>query len=231
MTKTLRIPAVAVLALLSVTVPATARAEQKETERVDRTVQIRAGGQLRLKNFSGKVTITGSNRADMVVHAVRRATRDRLDHIKLDIQETGSGVTIEANRKDEDWHEKNDNVVDTQFDIEVPADISVDVEVFSSDVAVHDVRGKQRIHTFSGNVDLSGGEKDVNAETFSGDISVKVVQGISASVDFDSFSGSLNTDVPMNYRSSGKRRIKADLGGGGGADYSFKTFSGDVRIR
>ena len=230
MTKTLRIQAVAVMALLALGVAQTARAQQKETERIDRTVQIRAGGQLKLKNFSGRVTITGSNRGDMVVHAVRRATRDRLDHIKLDIQETNSGVTIEANRKDSDYTEKNDNVVDTQFDIEVPADVSLDIEVFSSDVAIKDVRGKQRVHTFSGNVDLAGGEKDLDAETFSGDISVTLVQGASASIDFDSFSGTIKTDVPLTYRSSGKKHVKADVGSGGN-DYSFKTFSGDVRIR
>lgn len=230
MTKSLRIPMVAALGVVLLGAPATARAEQKETERVDRTVQIRAGGQLRLKNFSGHVTITGSNRADMAVHAVRRATRDRLDHIKLDIQETSAGVTIEANRKDDDWRERDNNVVETDFDIEVPADIAVDVEVFSSDVSVRDVRGKQRVHTFSGRVDLSGAEKDIDAETFSGDITVKLVQGASASIDFDSFSGSMDSEVPMNYRSSGRRHVRADIGSGG-TDYHFKTFSGDVRIK
>jgi DUF4097 and DUF4098 domain-containing protein YvlB len=229
MTKSLKFPTFALLGLL-LAVPQAARAQQKDTERVDRTVQIRAGGQLRLKNFSGRVTITGSNRADMAVHAVRRATRDRLEHIKLDIEETGSGVTIEANRKDSDWHDRENNVVDTEFNIEVPADISLDVEVFSSDVEVKDVRGRQRVHTFSGNIELSGGEKDVNAETFSGDINVKLTQGAAAAIDFDSFSGSLNSDVPMNYRSTGRRHVRADIGAGGN-DYSFKTFSGDLRIR
>ena len=213
MTKTLRIPAIAALTLM-VAAAAPARAGQKETERVDRTVQIRAGGELKLKNFSGRVTITGSNRADMAVHAVRRATRDRLDHIKLDIQETSSGVTIEANRRESGWEDRDNNVVDTEFDIEVPADVNLDIEVFSCDVAVKDVRGKQRVHTFSGNIELSGGEKDVDAETFSGDITVKLVQGASASIDFDSFSGSINTDVPMNYRSNSRRRVRADIGAG-----------------
>ena len=227
------IPALA--GLLLVAAPAAARQDSrddgpKETERVDRTVQIRAGGQLKLKNFSGRVTITCSNRADMAVHAVRRASRDRLDHIKLEIVETGSGVTIEANKKDSDWTERDNNVVDTEFTIELPADVSLDVEVFSSDVEVKDVRGKQRVHTFSGEVNLSGGEKDINAETFSGDITVKVGQGASASIDFDSFSGSIKTDVPMNYRSSSRKHVRVDIGGGG-ADYSFKTFSGDLRIR
>src|SRR5262245_58745032 len=125
MTKTARIHTAAALGLLLAALPASAR-EQKEVERVDRTVQIRAGGQLKLKNFSGRVTITGSNRADMAVHAVRRATRDRLDHIRLEITETSGGVTIEANKKDPGWREANENVVDTEFTIEVPADISVD---------------------------------------------------------------------------------------------------------
>jgi DUF4097 and DUF4098 domain-containing protein YvlB len=223
------IPAIAVLSALTLAAPAAA-SEQSETERVDRTVPIRAGGQLRLKNFSGKVTITGSNRADMVVHAVRRATRDRLDHIKLEIVETGSGVTIEANKKDRDWTDRDNNVVDTEFEIQVPADVALDVEVFSSDVFVKEVRGRQRIHTFSGEIDVTGAEGAIDAETFSGDIGVKMVQGASASVDFDSFSGSLQSDVAMTTRTASRRRVRAEIGSGG-TDYHFKTFSGDVRIR
>jgi hypothetical protein len=226
------IPAIAILSALSIVTLATpaVASEQTETERIDRTVSIRAGGQLRLKNFSGRVTITGSNRADLVVHAVRRATRERLDHIKLEILETGSGVSIEANKKDDNWRERNNNVVDTELEIQVPADVSLDVEVFSSDVFVKDVRGRQRLHTFSGDIDVAGGDAAIDAETFSGDIGVRMVQGASASVDFDSFSGSLRSDVPMNYRSGSRRRVRADIGSGG-TDYHFKTFSGDVRIR
>jgi DUF4097 and DUF4098 domain-containing protein YvlB len=230
MTISSRLTAPVLLGALLLSIPAAARAEQKETERVDRTAQIRAGGLLRLKNFSGHVNITGSNRADVSIHAVRRATRDRLDHIKLDVEETGAGVVIEANKKDSDWHDRNDNVVETNLDIDVPADVALEIDVFSSDVIVKDVRGNQHVKTFSGRVDLSGGEKAVSAETFSGDIDVRVPQGTSASVDFDSFSGDLRSDVPMTYRSSSRRRVRADIGSGG-TDYYFKTFSGDVRIR
>jgi Putative adhesin len=225
-----RIPAIVVLGAITLATPAIA-SEQNETERIDRTVSIRAGGQLRLKNFSGRVTITGSNRADITVHAVRRAPRERLDHIKLQITETGSGVSIEANKKDDNWRDRDNNVVDTEFEIQVPADIALDVEVFSSDVVVKEVRGRQRVHTFSGEIEVGGADGAIDAETFSGDISVNLVQGSSASVDFDSFSGSLKTDVPMTYRSSNsRRRIRGDIGSGG-TDYHFKTFSGDVRIR
>jgi Putative adhesin len=229
MTKMARIPAVALLGLVALSAPAVAR-EAQETERIDRTVQIRAGGQLRLKNFSGHVTITGARRGDVAIHAVRRASRDRLDHIKLEISETGSGVSIEANKKDRDWTDRNNNVVETDFDIQVPEDVTLDVDVFSSDIHVTDVSGRQRLHTFSGDIEVAGAASSIDAETFSGDIEVKLAAGAGGHVDFDSFSGSLSSDSGMIARSASRRRVSGDIGSGNN-DYHFKTFSGDVRIR
>src|SRR5579872_6318788 len=151
----MKMPIIAGVALIGA-VALAGPALAKDTERIDRTVQIPANGRLQLKNFSGKVTITGTNRADVSIHAVRRADRDRLNHIHLEITETGSGVNIEANRKDDGWRDRDNNVVETDFDIKVPSDVHLDVTVFSSNVQVRDVRGSQRIKTFSGEVDLSG---------------------------------------------------------------------------
>jgi DUF4097 and DUF4098 domain-containing protein YvlB len=230
MTRLSLIPAIALLGITMAAAPAAAL-EQRETERVDKTVPIPANGQLRLKNFSGRVTITGTNRADVSVHAVRRATRDRLDHIKLDIAQTGSGVTIEANKRDDSWGDHDNNVVDTEFDIEVPADVSLDVDVFSSSVNVKDVRGRERVHTFSGSIKVSDAWGSVDAETFSGGIEVGLAASAGGRVDFDSFSGSLQSDVPLTYHTASRRRLSGDIGSGGNNDYHFKTFSGDVRIR
>jgi DUF4097 and DUF4098 domain-containing protein YvlB len=190
-----------------------------------------AGGTLRVKNFSGHVTITGSNRGDVAIHAVRRANRDRLDHIKLEVRETSSGVSIDANKKDDNWNEKNDNVVDTELDIQVPADVKLDVDVFSSDVHVTGVRDDQHLHTFSGDIDVQDAEKSVDAETFSGGIELKLAQGAGGSVEFDSFSGQLQAENGMTTRSASRRRITGTIGTGGNNDYHFKTFSGSVRIR
>jgi hypothetical protein len=223
------IPAVALVGALAFTSPTVAAAQ--ETERVDRTASIRPGAQLRVKNFSGRVTITGSSRGDVAIHAVRRASRDRLDHIKLEVRETSSGVLIEANKRDENWEERNNNVVETELDIQVPQDVKLDIEVFSSDIKVADVSGDQRLHTFSGDIEVSGATSSVDAETFSGDIELKLTQGAGGRVDFDSFSGSLNAEVTMTARSASRRRTTGLIGTGGNNDYHFKTFSGDVRIR
>jgi DUF4097 and DUF4098 domain-containing protein YvlB len=227
MMKMALIPAVALLTALAVPAPAAAQ----ETERVDRTASIRAGGTLRVKNFSGHVTITAGNRGDVVIHAVRRASRERLDHIKLDVRETSSGVTIEANKRDDNWEERDNNVVDTEMEIQVPADVKLDVEVFSSDVRVTGVRGDQNLHTFSGDIEVADAEGSIDAETFSGGIELKLAQNVGGKVDFDSFSGSLRADGGMTTQSSSRRRVTGTIGNGGNNNYHFKTFSGSVKIR
>src|SRR5947208_15198473 len=127
-------PALAILALAASTV---ARA-QEETEHVDRTLAFPSGGTLQLHNFSGDVHITGTTGKDLVIKAVRRAERDRLDHIALDIQTSGSTITIDANKRDPGWqHDKSNNVVETSFEIEVPAGANFSVVVFSNHMDIN----------------------------------------------------------------------------------------------
>jgi DUF4097 and DUF4098 domain-containing protein YvlB len=206
--------------------------ELQQTERVDKTVPIGTNATLELKNFSGKVTITGTTRSDVSIHAVRRGTPDRLAHIHLEISQTGSGVRIDANKKDSSWSDSNndDNVVETDFTIEVPADVSLNVTAFSSNVDVKDVRGSQRIKTFSGEITVDGAWASINAETFSGGITVGLANAAGGHVAFDSFSGSLHSDAPLQVQSSERRRLSGEIGAGTN-EYTFKTFSGDVNIK
>lgn len=235
--KMAQISTFALAGVLALASPVLAQREPQETERVDRTASIRPGGELRIKNFSGTVTITASRRADIAIQAIRRAPRLRLDYIKLEVRETSSGVTIDANKKSAGWNDiREDNrdssdAVHTQLDIQVPEDVTLDVDVFSSDVRVTGVTGRQKHHTFSGDIEVSGATGSVQAETFSGDIELTIAQGVGGRVEFDSFSGSLSADAGMVTRSARGRRVSGTVGSGGSNDYRFKTFSGDARIR
>jgi DUF4097 and DUF4098 domain-containing protein YvlB len=223
-------PIVAVAACLALS-PAAARAGQRETETVDRSYPMGPGGELRLNNFSGKIVITGSNRGDVSIHAVRRATRERLQNIHLDIQADGSRIRIEANKRDESWDRHNDNVVETDFEIEVPEDVNLDVNAFSSEVRVSNVHGRQKVHTFSGAVTLRDAAGSIDAETFSGDIEVDLAPNVSGRLDFDTFSGELTSDVAMSYKSGSRRGARGEIGSGGTNTLKFHTFSGNVHIK
>ena len=240
-----------VFALILVVLPALAAAQ--ETERVHKVVPLSPGGTVILHNFSGTVRIGGADVNDVTIDAVRTAARDRLDHIKLDVQASGSTVTIDANKKDPDWHVTNDNVVKTEFDITVPRQARLDIKVFSSDVHVLNVFGDQKIETFSGDLQVEGGPARIQAKTFSGDINaglaagatgpdlgfetfsgsigLKVPGNAAAALDFDSFSGKLTSDVPLTVTEQRRGHLRGALNGGDAQHrVHLKTFSGDVKI-
>jgi DUF4097 and DUF4098 domain-containing protein YvlB len=203
-------------------------AQSRETEQVDRTIPFQPGGSLRLKNFSGDVRITGAETSEVTVHAVRRATRRRLERIKLSIESSGAEIVINANDRAEDDND-GDNVVETTFEIRVPRQTNVDVTSFSSGITVQDVEGRHRVNNFSGDVQLLNVSGPLRAKTFSGDIDLQVPGAEGADLRFSTFSGDIRTDLPITLVSKSRKQLHATLNGGG-REVTVETFSGDVRI-
>jgi len=204
----------------------------KETETVDRTVALPANGTLRLKNFSGDIRVVASSGRDVVLHARRRAPRAQLDHIKLDIQTSGSTVTINANKQDPEWEKgrHNNNVVETTFELQVPASARLDIDAFSSDLTVEGMTGDQSLKTFSGDIHVLDPKGAIDAETFSADIKVRVDSRARGSVSFSSFSADLDSSLVSSSTSRRRRSVEGTLPGGAGPRLQFKTFSGDLQI-
>jgi hypothetical protein len=250
----MRLLAVA-FAVLALAMPAHAAPRLfDETEHITRTIQLEPGGILRLKNFSGHVTITASDRPEAVIDAVRRASRTQLERIKLDIHTAGSNVVVvDANQRDRSWWDfaSGNNIVETDFDIKVPRRTELDLSVFSSPVSITgvegahklhgfssplvltDVSGSVRAHTFSGSVTIrekSWENQTIDVDTFSGNIELHLPDTARGTVSFNSFSGRLDSEVPLTMHTSSRRALRAELGGGDGGTLRFKTFSGSVKI-
>ena len=226
----------------------------QETEKVSRTVHLDPGGALRLKSFSGRVNITASDGNEVVIDAVRRASRSRLDHIHLDVHSEGSTVYVDANRRDSSWWVTNNNVVETDLDIKVPRRTNLTVQVFSASVTIDGVEGRYNVggfssrihllnavgpikaHTFSGPVEIQAKQwqpdQDLDVDTFSGNVTLRVPESANGLITFNSFSGHLNSDIPLTLRNGSRRSLKAELGANAsnGGNLRFKTFSGSVRI-
>jgi hypothetical protein len=241
----------AAFTLVAALLPMPAAAQQVE-ERVDRTISFQPGGTLTLKTFSGEVRITGTDRHEVVIRAVRRATRNGLDRVTLAIEVRGDQVRIDANRRVDGDRRDNDTVVETDFEIEVPRHINLDlttfsaplvatgisgrheIQGFSSRVRLSDVTGPIRAKTFSGAVRIEapewrdGDALDVN--TFSGHIELRLPDTTRADLSFNSFSGELTSDLPLVLQSRRGRHLRASMNGGG-AQLELKTFSGDATIR
>lgn len=243
-----RTSALVALSLLVAAAPAWA---QKQEETVERTIAVQPGATLELKTFSGRVDIRAGSGSQVVVKAVRRATPQRLRDIRLEITESPTRVVINANQRAVE--RRNENVVETDFDIEVPREMMLtlrtfsapvtvtgvrgrlEVEGFSSAITLRDVAGPMRLKTFSADVDVQaeswneGDDLDIN--TFSGDVSLSLPASARGRIDFNSFSGRFESDLPVTLQSSGRRNFQGELNGGGNADFRLKTFSGSVNIR
>jgi DUF4097 and DUF4098 domain-containing protein YvlB len=227
--------ALAFLVGLTLAAPALAQRDDRgprETETVDRTVPLPANGTVRLKTFSGRVRITGTSGDQVVIHAVRRATRDRLQDIKLEVTTTGSTVEIDANHRVVE--RRNDNVVDTEFDIQVPSRARLDIKTFSAPVTVIGVNGSQNLDGFSSDITIESNEfgdgNNIDINTFSGDVRLRLPASARGTIDFNTFSGRFESDLPVTLNSSSRRNFRGQLNGGGPGDFRLKTFSGDVRI-
>jgi hypothetical protein len=247
--------------VLAVALSASAFAAASETETITKTAKIERGGTLRLKNFSGRVTITAEDRQDVAIEAVRHATRDRLDHIKLDVHNEGPDVVVDANHRDSSWTDwwgwgRKNTVVETDLDVRVPRRTNLDVNVFSSPVTVMGVEGDERLHgfssrlrlddvvgpvqahTFSGSVEIHERtwqpRQTIDVDTFSGSVDLHVPDNAKAAVSFHSFSGRLDSAMPLTFTSlSGRHgtmngRLGADDGDAG--TFRVKTFSGSFHI-
>jgi Putative adhesin len=229
-------------------------AAQTDTEHVRRTEKLPTGGTLRVRNFSGRVSIAADDRADVEIDAVRRGSRTWLDRSTLDVHTDGSTLVIDANQTDRSWliWSRRNRPVETDLEIKVPRHINLDINVFSSPVTITGVEGAQKLHGFSSRLKLDGVSGSVQAHTFSGAVEIRAntwVENQSIDVDtfsgnvqlhvpesargtltFNSFSGRLNSAMPLTLHSSSRRSLRAELGGGTGGTLHFKTFSGSVRI-
>ena len=222
----------ALLTLLAMPAPPAA-AQSRQEETFDRTLSMSPGGTFRLRTFSGRVRIRGTDGNQVVIHAIRRARPDRLRDIQIEVSQNGNDIEVNANHQARE--RDNDNVVETDFDIQLPSRTRLDVNSFSAPIEVTNVQGPHRLKTFSADIQLAAeawnDQDGVDADSFSGDVRLRLPGNARGAISFDSFSGRFESDLPVTLQSSDRRTFRGDLNGGGSALFRFKTFSGSAEIR
>ena len=222
----------ALLTLLAMPAPPAA-AQSRQEETFDRTLSMSPGGTFRLRTFAGRVRIRGTDGNQVVIHAIRRARPDRLRDIQIEVSQNGNDIEVNANHQARE--RDNDNVVETDFDIQLPSRTRLDVNSFSAPIEVTNVQGPHRLKTFSADIQLAAeawnDQDGVDADSFSGDVRLRLPGNARGAISFDSFSGRFESDLPVTLQSSDRRTFRGDLNGGGSALFRFKTFSGSAEIR
>jgi len=212
-------------------------------EKLDRTVDASADGRVDVSNIAGSVKISGWSRdAVEVTGTLGRNVEE------LILERDGDKVLIKVKVPKKHGRAVG---IDSDLDIHVPQNSSIDVGTVSADIDVSGVGGEQSLHTVSGDVTTEHTGGDLSAESVSGDVAVSgdnadgVVSVASVSGDATLFrlSGeieghSVSGDVIVNEGSfkratletvSGDILFRAELQKGG--KLSAEATNGDVAAR
>jgi DUF4097 and DUF4098 domain-containing protein YvlB len=173
-------------------------------------------GELRARNIKGMVDINSTSADILIDNAVG----------DVELRSTSGDSEIY-------WVVGNVFVTKTSGDV-VIEDCSGDVDVSTSsgDVYLTQEEGGIFVETSSGDVRIRSQFKmgdRYEVETVSGDITFQVPAEMEGRVQMETVSGSIDTDLTLEVRHLGRRRLEGSVGNGG-PTIQLSTSSGDISL-
>jgi DUF4097 and DUF4098 domain-containing protein YvlB len=209
-------------------------------EEVDKTLDAAPDGHVDISNTAGSVTVSGWSRDQVEVTGTLGRNVE-----ELVFERNKDKITIKVKSPKSSGRD-----IDSDLQINVPQNSSIDVGAVSADIEVTEVMGEQRLHTVSGDVTTESSANDVMAESVSGDVEVKgdksdneteasTVSGdvtlfrVSGTVSAESVSGDVVVDEGSFNRAdlstvNGELLFQAELRKGG--KLSAETVNGDIEV-
>lgn len=174
-------------------------------------------GDLQLSNLNGTVQAhTGSGS----IHADKLGAGSRL--------ETGSGSIEATNLMGSTTLQTGSGEV--QAELGSAGDVVAGTG--SGSIKLTNVKGAIKAETGSGSLEISGQPTSPwKLETGSGDVSLQVGSGARFTLDAQTGSGSVKTDLPLTMRGSLDKHHVTGTVNGGGPTIKAETGSGDIRIQ
>ncbi|HEY1263015.1 MAG TPA: DUF4097 family beta strand repeat-containing protein [Terriglobales bacterium] len=227
------------------------------TAEFHQTYPLSAGGRVELSNINGAVHITGWDRSEVKVDAVKSAySQERLDEAKIKVDASGNRVSIrtEYPERDHDWRRGSyDNPASVEYTISVPRGVRLDkIELINGNLDIQDVNaevsascinGRLQAHGLSGRLDLSTingsleagldriGESSVDLSSVNGSVSVTLPSDAQADVEASTVHGGIDNDFGL--KADRHHWVGSDLRaqlGKGGTHIKLSNVNGGIEI-
>ena len=247
-------------ALLAATVLLTlplAAAAFQITEESTSTHALSAGGRLSLENVNGDVTITGWDRDEVVIEAVKKGrSQEALDATEIDIDADADRIRVETRYRDREreWGRGRD-AASVDYTIRLPRGAALDeielvngsltLEDLSGDVTASLVNGRVRATGLSGDVELSSvnGElevalgaldpdRSIELSSVNGSLELALPGSADADVEASTVHGRIRNDFGLEVEREGfvGRKLRGVLGAGG-ARIELSNVNGSIDLR
>lgn len=143
----------------------------------DKTLNAPAGGHLTFDADVGSVSVVGHDGPQVVVHADLDGSDSFLNRVRIDAEQTSSGVTIteRAGHGWSDWF--NFGSTRVHFTIEVPRDYPVDLQTSGGSVDVRDLNASASGKTSGGGIRIENVTGNINMHTSGGGVEAEHLNG------------------------------------------------------
>jgi len=238
------VTAVAVMALpLSVKAQDEQDAQIRGLTRIDTTVRLDRGGAVDLSLISGKIRVTGWDRADVKISASIES-----GYLRFNANSSRVSLSVEDSDNDGRRGRRHNDTGDARYDVSVPRGTRLILEAVSGDVISKGSQGEIEATSVSGDVDVTDGVRTVSAESVSGSVHVAQVGGnlrtetvsgdlraenVTGDVEASTVSGSIRL-VGIQSKDVRTESVSGDITYTGTIEpsgrYSFESHSGTVRL-
>ncbi len=233
-------------------------ASEPLTQEFHQTYALNADGRVALENLNGAVHITGWDRNEVQVDAVKRAKRqERLDEAKIVIDSNANSITIHTEYPQHDqtfnWSDEN-SPASVEYTLHVPRRAHLDqVDLVNGSLAIQDISGDVRASSVNGRLLVKnlGGRTEIS--TVNGRTEAEFQQMPTSPVKVSSVNGGLKVTIPSDanadiHASVVSGGIETDFGfdvhkeswvgrnlegrlGHGGTDIDLSNVNGRIELR
>jgi DUF4097 and DUF4098 domain-containing protein YvlB len=238
--------AAAILALL-MSIPVHAEV----TQEFHKTVPLSADGRVSLSNINGDVEITGWNKSEVQIDAVKTAgDQQRLDEARIEVNTGSNSVKIETHYPS---HITNNNPASVHYTLHVPQNARLDkidlvngslnVQRVSGEVKADLVNGKVRASDLAGTADLAtvngtieanytslNNVHEIKLKSVNGSVDLLLPQSPNAEVNASTVNGSLSTDFPLTVKGHWVGKNMSGTLGSGGVHIELDNVNGSIHV-
>jgi DUF4097 and DUF4098 domain-containing protein YvlB len=224
------------------------------TEEFHHSYPLAANGRVELQNINGTVHITGWDKNEVKVDAVKRAgDAEQLKNAEIRVDAHSDSISIETHyRHDDDWGSHR-NPASVEYTLTVPRNARLDeIKLINGALEIADVKGEVRASCINGKLTARGlggdarlstinskldaefsrlGEPSIDLSSVNGSVDLTIPSDAKASIEANTIHGSIDNDFGL--RTNNHRWVGHDLRGelgGGGTDIRLHNVNGRIDI-
>lgn len=183
------------------------------TEEFHKVYPLSAQGHIEIENVNGPVHITGWDRNEVKVDAVKSAWgKEHLDEARIEVRAEQNSISIRTEYPDHDRTfnfgsgEERHNPARVEYTITVPRQAQLEkINLVNGRLDVQDVAGEVHASCVNGRIQARNLQGPVQLETVNGELNASVDQLPSSELKLSSVNGSLRVTLP----SDAKAEVKA----------------------